>query len=413
MQYRYTAVSVKNKKSRGMISAENQTDALARLQELGLTALELRGDEPKSDAPRSIWQMEIGSADIHKTKIKKKKLLAMMHQMAIMMKAGVSLSMAMEVLISGEKNKKTKAVLAEINSDLYTGIPISASMAKFQAFPEIMVNIVQSGETNGRLDTAFERCADILEKEIALNAKIKGAMGYPIFLLFLTTLLILIMNALVLPNFETVFQQFGADLPALTKAVMGFSHFLTAYWFLMIPAILLLAFGFYGLKKYCRPFSTAADHFFLGIPAIGPLLRQSYISRFCRMMSSLVEAGVEIVRSLEISRNVIPNRYFRDRLTQVIDDVKLGSSINAAAAKFPVFDPLLVSMLQVGEESGMLAETLDKMAGLYEEQTEESTKRLTTMLEPAMTIIIAAVVGTVIISIVLPMFRMYSVIAGK
>lgn len=413
MQYRYTAVSGTNKKSHGTINAENKTDALARLQEQGLIALELLGGESKKDAARSVWQMEIGVSDIHKTKIKKKKLLAIMHQMSIMMKAGVSLSMAMEVLIESEKNKKHKAVLTEINSDLYTGTPISASMAKFQAFPEILVNIVQSGETNGRLDTAFERCAVILEKEIALTAKVKGAMGYPTFLLFLTLLLIIIMNALVLPNFELVFKQFGADLPALTVAVMNFSHFLTAYWFLILPAILLVVFGFYSLKKYNQPFSTAMDRFSLKVPAIGRLLRQSYISRFCRMMSSLVEAGVEIVRSLEISRNVIPNRYFRDQLSKVIADVKLGSSINASAARFPVFDPLLVSMLKVGEESGMLAETLDKMASLYEEQTEESTKRLTAMLEPSMTILIAVVVGTVVISIVLPMFRMYGVIAGK
>lgn len=412
MQYRYTAVSVNNKKSRGFISAENKAEAISRLQEQGLTALDLAGDEEKSNAPQSFWQMEIGPSDIHKGKIKKKKLLAMMHQMGIMMKAGVSLSMAMSVLIDGEKNKKFKAVLSEMNDDLYTGTPISASMAKFQAFPEILVNIVQSGETNGRLDTAFERCAGILEKEVWLNAKLKGAMGYPIFLLILTLFLIIVMNALVLPNFEVVFKQFGSDLPALTVFVMSFSHFITTKWYLIIPCIFLVIFGFITLKKRNAPFSSAMDRFYLKIPAIGPLLRQSYIARFCRIMSSLVEAGVEIVRSLEISRNVIPNRYFKEQLSHVIEDVKLGSTINASAAKFSVFDPLLVSMLQVGEESGMLFETLDKMASLYEEQTEESTKRLTTMLEPAMTIVIAIVVGTVIVSIVLPMFRMYSIIAG-
>ena len=412
MQYRYTAVDGKNKKSRGFITAENKAEAISWLQGEGLTALELTGGEEKNDAPQSIWQMEIGSSDIHNAKIKKKNILIMMHQMGIMMKAGVSLSMAMNVLIDGEKNKKAKTILSQINDDLYTGTPISAAMAKFNTFPEIIVNIVQSGEANGRLDTAFERCASILEKEISLGAKIKGAMGYPIFLLFLTMFLVIVMNALVLPKFASIFAQFGTDLPAITVMVMSFSDFLTTKWFIIIPVILSVIFGYILLKKNYYPFSAAMDRAFLKVPVIGPLLRRSYIARFCRIMASLVEAGVEIVRSLEISRKVIPNRYFKEQLTQVIEDVKIGSTINASVAKFSVFDSLLVSMIQVGEESGMLSETLDKMATLYEEQTDEATKRLTTLLEPAMTIIIAAIVGTVIISIALPMYSMYSVIAG-
>lgn len=412
MQYKYTAVNTQNKKSHGLITADDKAEAIARLQDEGLIPLELTGGPEKTDAPKSFWEMEIGTSDIHKAKIPKKKLLAMMHQMGIMMKAGVSLSMAMGVLIDGEKNKKVKKILSEINDDLYTGTPISAAMMKFRAFPEITVNIVQSGEANGRLDTAFERCAVILEKEIALSAKIKGAMGYPIFLLFLTLLLLIIMNVAVLPNFAMVFSQFNASLPTLTVIVMSFSKFITSEWYFILLTIVLLVTAFIVLKKKNDTFSTAMDRVALKLPGVGPLMRQSYIARFCRIMSSLVEAGVDIVRALEISRDVIPNRFFKNQLSQVVADVKVGSSINASAAKFPIFDSLLISMLQVGEESGMLFETLEKMASLYEEQTDEATKRLTSMLEPTMTIIIAVIVGTVVISIVLPMFGMYNVVAG-
>ena len=412
MQYRYTAVNSKNKKSRGLITAENKAGAITRLQNDGLTPLELVSEAEKDATQKSVWEIDIGSSNIHKAKIAKKKLLAMMEQMGIMMKAGVSLSMAMGVLIDGEKNKKAKRILNAVNDDLYTGTPISAAMAKFRAFPEIIVNIVQSGEANGRLDTAFERCAAILEKEIALTAKLKGAMGYPIFLLILTLLLLIIMNVAVLPNFALVFNQFGAKLPALTVTVMSFSQFITTRWYLILSAAFLLIASFITLKKESHVFSLTMDRLVLKIPGIGSLLRQSYIARFCRIMSSLVEAGVDIVQALEISRNVIPNRFFQDQLTQVVADVKIGSSINASVAKFPIFDSLLVSMIQVGEESGMLFETLDKMASLYEAQTDESTKRFTSALEPAMTIIIAVIVGTVVISIVLPMFSMYNVVSG-
>ncbi len=412
MQFRYIAVDSKNRKSRGVIDAENKAAVIVKLQDNGLSPIEVTGTAQGAAEPKSIWEQDIGSSDIHKAKIPKKKLLAMMHQMGIMMKAGVSLSMAMGVLIDAEKNKKFKSILNEMNSDLYTGIPISASMAKFKAFPEILVNIIQSGEANGRLDTAFERSAVILEKEITLSAKLNGAMRYPIFLLFITIVMLIVMNVVVLPNFASVFKQFGAQLPLITVAVMGFSNFLAAYWYLILLSIFLVIFIFVILKKQNDPFSTKADQIMLRFPVIGKLLRQSYIARFCRIMSSLVESGVDIVSSLEISKNVIPNRYMKKLLSQVISDVKVGSSINAAVAQFPIFDSLLVSMLKVGEESGMLFETLDKMATLYEEETDETTKRLTNMMEPAMTIIIALIVGTVVVAIVLPMFSMYGVVAG-
>jgi Type II secretory pathway, component PulF len=413
LRYQYTAVDHRNKKSRGFLNADSKADAIARLQSEGLTALSLTGGEGKAEAePTSIWEMEITGSDIHKAKIKKKKLLTIMNQMGIMMKAGVSLSMAMEVLISGEKDKKVKRILEEMNRDLYTGIPISEAMSKFRAFPKIITNIIQSGETDGRLDTAFERCAKILDKEIVLTAKLKGATGYPIFLLCLTLLLMIVMNVFVLPNFANIFQEFNTDLPAITRFVMSFSSFIMARWYLILLVVFVLVFSFMILKKKSAPFSTAVDRLILRIPAVGPLLRQSYIARLCRIMSSLVESGVDIVKSLEISRDVIPNRFMKEQLTQIISEVKFGSAINASMAKFPIFDALLVSMIKVGEESGMLFETLDKMASMYEEETDEATKRLTSALEPAMTIIIAVIVGTVVISIVIPMFSMYSVISG-
>ena len=395
------------------MDALDKSAVLSQLQEKGLVALEISSGEGNKDkGHQSIWTMDISIKDIHKTKIKKKKLLTMLNQMGIMMKAGVSLSMAMSVLIDGEKDRKLKAILNEINDDLYTGTPISVAMAKFDAFPEIIVNIVQSGETNGRLDVAFERCSEIVEKELAITTKIKGAMGYPAFLLVLVLGLIIIMNVFVLPNFASLYKNFGKPLPPLTLAVMAISDFIVHRWYVIVAVLFVLIFAFYLAKKYSNPFHLKLDQFKLKIPIIGTVLRQSYIARFSRIMSSLVEAGVDIVHSLEISRNVIPNRYLKEDLTQVIEDVKIGVSINEAMAKFAIFDTLLISMLKVGEESGLLYETMDKLATLYESQTTESTKRLTAMLEPAMTIIIGLVVGVIMVSIVLPMFGMYGTITG-
>lgn len=413
MHYRYTAANAKGKRVRGALNANDQSDAITQLQDMGLTPLELNQETAAGPDGEHFWEKDLFGKDIHKTKIKKKKLLTILNQMGIMMKAGVSLSLCMEVLIDGERDKTVKKILLEMNDDLYTGMPFSSSMQKFTAFPEIIVNIVQSGEANGRLDVAFERCAEIVEKEIALNSKIKGAMGYPCFLLFLTLVLIIIINVVVLPNFVKIFTQFDAELPGITLAVMGVSDFIMNRWYVILIVAFLLVFSYLTAKKKSPQFSLLMDQFFLKIPVIGLLLKQSYIARFCRIMASLVEAGVDIVRSLEISRDVIPNHYLKNQIEQIIADVKVGIPIHQSMSKFPVFDSLLISMIRVGEESGLLYETMDKMAALYEQQTDASTKRLTTMLEPAMTIIIAVVVGTVVISIVIPMFSMYSVVSGS
>lgn len=395
------------------MEALDKSAVLTQLQDKGLIALSVSSEEENAKKEhQSIWTMDISVKDIHRTKIKKKKLLTVMNQMGIMMKAGVSLSLAMSVLIGGEKDRKLKMILTEINEDLYTGTPISAAMAKFDAFPEIIVNIVESGETNGRLDVAFERCAEIIEKELAITTKIRGAMGYPAFLFILVIGLVVIMNIVVLPKFAILYKSSNKPLPPLTLGVMAISDFMINRWYVIVLVLLVLIFGFYFAKKYSYPFHLKLDQFKLKIPVIGTVLRQSYIARFSRIMSSLVEAGVDIVHSLEISRNVIPNLFIKDNLTQVIEDVKIGISINEAMSKFPIFDSLLISMLKVGEESGLLFETMDKLATLYEEQTNESTKRLTAMLEPAMTIIIGIVVAVIMISIVMPMFGMYGNITG-
>lgn len=410
MRYAYTAINLQRKKSKGIIVAEDKSAALSQLLENNLTALELRAEsEAGQDVP--FWQKELGGKDIHALRLPKKRLLAVLNQMAIMMHAGVSLTMAMDVLVESQKEKKLKAILEEIRRDLFDGIPISESMAKFRAFPQLIVSMVESGEENGRLDTAFARCATLIEKEMALSSKIRGALGYPAFLLVLTLFVLIIMNTIVLPSFTGLFQQFGAELPLITKIVMAFSGFMVHSWYILLALFLLLALVFHTAMRKVSSFAVQVDAAKLKIPVIGELMRQAYIARFCNVMASLVEAGVDIVRALQISREIITNRFMQRELEQVISDVKVGVTIYAAMLRFSVFDSLFVSMVRVGEESGMLSESMKKMAELYEQQTETSSKQLTSLMEPALTVLIALVVGVVIVSIVVPMFGMYDLIS--
>lgn len=411
MKYKYTAINQKNQKKTGVVEAATENEALNSLRNKGLVVQEI-SEAPNSDAPTSIMQMEIGG-DYHKQNIKPKKLLMFLNQMALMMKAGINLSLAMEIMITTEKDKTVKKIMTEMNQDLYNGITLSQSMRKFKAFPSIIVSIVEAGEANGRLDTAFEQCSLITKKDIALKGKLKSAFMYPIFLIVLIIVVIIVLCCFVLPTFTGVYDSFGAELPGLTKFVMGFSDFLIGYWWLLLLIVAAITIGFILLKKNSAEFAMKFAQLQMKIPLVGPIIRQSSLARFCRLMSTLTDAGIPIHRAMALSRDTVSNLFVKARITDVINDVQIGVTINEAMRKHPVFDAILVSMIRVGEESGMLGDSLFKMADLFESQTEESTQRLTDMMTPIMTVVIGVVVGFLVISIILPMFGMYDIVGSS
>lgn len=388
----------------------DKNEALDQLLNGGLTALSLTPAQSEGE-PQRFWEKDLFTADIHKAKISKKLLLNMLNQMALMMKAGVSLIMAMDVMIDGQKEKNFRKILQEIRQDLLGGTQMSDSMAKFRAFPEMLISMVRAGEENGRLDEAFTRCAALQESSMSLTAKLRSAMIYPCILLILTLALIIVMNVMVLPSFVGIFKQFNAPLPALTVSVMAVSGFIMTRWYVIIAAVIAIIAAYKAGRHFSPSFVLRTDSLKLRFPVIGEVLRLSLLSRFSRVMSSLVNAGVNVVHSLEISAKVVQNRLIQKSIADMIEDVKVGVAINISMKRFSVFDSLMVSMVKAGEETGLLGDSLGKVAGLYENRSNESTKRMTTLLEPIMTIIIAVIVGTVIISIVMPMFGMYSVVS--
>lgn len=408
MKFKYTAINNKNQEKTGAIEAETKNQAITMLRDRGLVVKELT-EANGSDEPTSIWQMDLGG-DIHERRIKKKRLLQMMNQLAMMMKAGINLSLSMEIMIEGEKNRDIKAILKEINADLYNGLTLSQAMRTFKCFPPILISIVEAGEANGRIDMAFEQCALITQKEIALSGKIKSAMMYPAFLIVLTLAVVVVLCMFVLPTFAGVYTDFGAELPALTAFMMSFSDFLIANWLFVVIGVAIVVVAFIMLKKNSADFRMLLAKVTLKIPLIGPISRQNSLARFCRLMSTLTDAGIAIHTAMELSKEATPNIFIQSQIQAVLDDVRLGITINQAMSKHPVFDNILVSMIRVGEESGMLGDSLFKMAEMFESQADESTGRLTEMMTPIMTVFIGVMVGIVVVSMILPMFGMYDVI---
>ena len=237
-------------------------------------------------------------------------------------------------------------------------------------------------------------------------------MIYPIFLLILTVALIIVMSVVVLPSFKDLFESFDSELPILTQITMGMSDVIVRFGWLIILIIVAIVITLRLLYKKNYSFCMWWSTFQLKIPIIGEVLRLNQITRFANMMATLTSSGVNILYALELSRDVVGNKFMADCLNQVIEDVRIGTPINISLSRHPkAFDPLFVSMVRVGEESGMLSDSLTKMADMYEEQANDATQRMTDAMTPAMTIVIAGVVGFVVISIVQAMFGMYSVIS--
>ncbi len=407
MKYKYTAMNAKNQKKEGVIEADTKNQARNILRDKGLIVQDI--SETSGDEPTSIWQMDM-SGDIHKKKIKLKRLMQLMNQMGMMMKAGINLSLAMEIMIESEKEVSMKKILKEINESLYNGLTLSQAMRNFEGFPTIYVNIIEAGEANGRLDTAFEQCALIAKKDLALSGKIRSALMYPVFLLVLVVALIIILCVFVLPTFKDTYSSMGAELPGLTLAVMGLSDFLIGYWWLLIIIVAGIWIAWTLLRKNSDEFNMLVARVTLKIPLVGPIIRLNSLARFSRLMSTLTDAGIPIHRAMSLAKEVVPSMYVRARIQDVINDVQIGITINEAMAKHPVFDPILVSMIRVGEESGMLGDSLFKMAEMFESQVNEATNNLTEAMTPIMTVVIGVVVGVVVVSMILPMFGVYSVI---
>ena len=414
-KYTYVAVNEKNRKYKNEMIADSAEEVRKNLRARNLNPLSVTEVTAKNQADgeeKSIWDLEIGvNKDVHTLKISKNKMLVFFHQMALMMRSGISLSIAMEVMLDSEKDKKMRSILRDISINLYNGLTLSRAMAMFKTFPTLYINIIQAGEANGKLDDAFDQCSDLLKKELKLTGKIKGAMMYPAFLLVLTLALIIVMSIVVLPAFKGMFENFGSKLPAMTQFVMDVSDFLVNYGWLLAIVIVICVIIFMVVRNKSYSFAMWCSTVMLKIPIFGEVVRLTNVARFANMMGTLADSGVNILDSLTLSRDVIANLFMKDCLNQVIEDVKIGTPINVSMNRYKaVFDGLFTSMVRVGEESGQLSDSLKKIAGMYEEKADDSTQAMTDAMTPMMTIIIGVVIGFTVIAIFSGMFGMYGVI---
>ncbi len=402
--YLYEAKDLEGKKVTGEVFGDSQQLALSSLKLQKLFPLKLVEKKEKA-------QSIADSRDLFKKKVKKKQITVFTRQFASMLKAGVPLPVIMDVLIKQERNDTFKEILQAINNDILSGNTLSRAMMRHKVFPSLLVSMVEVGEANGRLDMAFERIAVTMEKELKLSAKVKGAMIYPAVLLLVSIIASCVLTFVVLPVFSRMFEQMGVPLPRLTRTFIDVSRFMTVHWYLFAAVVLALVIIFVKLLRE-PALKTKLDHLLLKLPVIGKVQNVVYMARFCRTFSTLVEGGVEVVASLETVRNVITNHYIKNYFNDIIRDIQAGTTIHAAVSKIKFFPPLVVSMIRIGEESGRLGDILSKTADLYEDESETQLQKLTALMEPAITVLMAVGIGAIVVSVVQPMFQMYEII-GK
>ena len=245
-----------------------------------------------------------------------------------------------------------------------------------------------------------------------LSGKISSAFSYPLFLIGLMIALFVVMTVVVLPKFEGMYDMFGGELPGITKFMMGLSQFMIHYGWLVLLIVAALVGVVVLLLKYSPKFKDMVSQTALSIPVYGRLNMVSNTCSFSQICSALLQAGVEVVEAVRIAASVIKNKHIASAVEGAMDNVAQGSKLHTALQKLNIFEPLFISMIQIGEEASMLPDTFQKMADLYEAETADSTKKLTAVLEPTLTLVIGLVIAIMVVAIILPMFNMYSVILG-
>ena len=331
-------------------------------------------------------------------------------QFATMINAGLPLVQSLSILAQQTENKTLKEVTKAVVYDVEAGNTLADALRKHpKAFPELYVNMVAAGEAGGILDTILLRLATFLEKNDALVRKVKGAMVYPAVIISVAAIAVAVLLIFVIPTFSSMFASVNMTLPLPTRVVIGASHILTRYWWLIIGAIGL---GLFGLRQYYATANgkKAIDGALLKAPVLGDLLRKSAVSRFTRTLGTLISSGVSILDGLEITAKTAGNRVIHDAIMSSRQSIAGGETIAGPLLASGVFPPMVISMISVGEQTGGLDEMLSKIADFYDEEVDTAVSNLLSLLEPVMIVFLGVVVGGMVVAMYLPIFDMINAV---
>ncbi|MDH1536007.1 type II secretion system F family protein [Pseudomonas chengduensis] len=344
-------------------------------------------------------------------KIKPMDIALFTRQMATMMKAGVPLLQSFDIIGEGFDKPNMRKLVDEVKQEVAAGNSFAASLRKKpEYFDELYCNLVESGEQAGALENLLDRIATYKEKTEALKAKIKKAMNYPIAVVVVAAIVTAILLIKVVPQFEEVFANFGAELPAFTQMVIGLSQSLQEWWFILLILFFAAAFSFREAMKRSQKLRDSVDRGVLKLPIVGDILYKSAVARFARTLSTTFAAGVPLVDALDSVAGATGNVVFKNATNKIKADVSTGMQLNFSMRTTGTFPAMAVQMTAIGEESGALDEMLDKVASFYETEVDNMVDGLTSLMEPIIMSVLGVVVGGLVIAMYLPIFQLGGVV---
>ncbi len=388
----------RGKKMKGEQSAKNANLLRAELRRQGITPTVVK---PK---PKPLF----GGAG---RKITAKEIAVFSRQLATMIKSGVPIVQSLEIIGGGHKNPRMREMVNTLRLDIEGGSSIYEAMGRHPVqFDELYRNLVKAGESAGVLETVLDTIATYKENIESLKGKIKKALFYPATVIAVAILVSAVLLVFVVPQFEKTFQSFGADLPAFTQLIMAASDFMIAWWWAILGIVIGGGFGFLYLYKRSPAMQHAADRLSLKIPVVGQILNNASIARYSRTLATTFRAGVPLVEALDIVAGATGNAVYEKAVHNVRDDVAVGFQLNMAMKQVNLFPHMVTQMTAIGEEAGALDTMLFKVAEFYEEEVNNAVDALSSLLEPFIMVIIGGVVGSMVVGMYLPIFKIAATI---
>lgn len=426
--FQYIALDAKGEQTTGSVQANSEAEAITQLRSNGLYPTQVveegkgalnagaKGKSKKSNAAK-------GKSRVRKTrggKIKPKVLMIFTRQLATLIESGLPLLRGLTVLGKQEPNPVLKGTVNSLADSVQGGSTFSESLAQHpRIFNKLFVNMVKAGELGGVLEVVLTRLAEYMEKANKLKNKIVAAMVYPLIVLFIAVAILVFLMLVIVPKFKEMFaDQPGAELPLISRIVFGFSDGMikggplgipNAVWIFLVLGGLFAGFKFWSATPGGR---RTVDATLLKVPLIGDIQRKSAIARFSRTLGTLVTSGVPILQALNITRDTAGNTVVAEAIDRVHDAVKEGESIVAPLSASKVFPAMVISMVDVGEETGQLPEMLLKIADVYDDEVDNSVTALTSVLEPLMIVFLALIVGAIVFALFLPLIKMIQSMGG-
>lgn len=381
---------------KGELQALNLNMAKAQLRKQGITPNKLRKKNPP---PFGLGKKKVTTRDI----------TLFTRQLSTMIRAGVPLVQSLNVVAEGVENPAMQKVVMGIRNEVSDGNMLSMGLRKHpEHFDKLFCNLVEAGERSGALDAMLDRVAHYKEKTERIKAKIKKALYYPVAVLFIGLVVMLILLLKVVPQFEDLFNSFNAELPWITRTVIDMSEFVQQWWWVIVGILVLLPVMTRRLYKTSESFAYRMDALILRLPVVGIIVRKSAIARFSRTLSTSFSSGVPLVDSMTSSAGATGNRVYARSVFHARDSIATGQQLNFALKSTHVFPAMVTQMVSIGEESGSLDTMLDKVAGFYEEEVDDSVDGMTALLEPIVVAVLGVLVGGLVLAMYLPIFKMGS-----